>query len=236
MRLQAIGFAFITSLLAVTQAQAYAYSSATVSANQAIQLKGNDGASIALVSGRASIDIESYGFFSGDGTLKITSAQGTIEMTIPRNTFESGWKFFSPANTIGQSVSLRGGSSQSVTTSPARQATVPCDIQPYELPIAFNDGRPVTYDYVDQMSHQTKRAQLTVRLCAQTVEGKTIVKQVGQFQSCSGMQTVSLQTQTTTEVFTIEFLNPSTSQLVGTIVANGESSQSEIRNALTACQ
>jgi hypothetical protein len=157
-------------------------------------------------------------------------------MKIPYNTFESGWKFFAPANTTGQSVTIRGESSQRVTSTPAHQAVVPCSITPYEMPIAYNDGRAVTYDYVDQTTHQTKRTQLTIRLCAETIDGKIQIKQVGPFQSCSGTQTVSSQIQTTTEVFTVEFLNPSNSQQVGKISADGESSQNEIRHALTACQ
>lgn len=227
----------LSASLSISEAKAYVYQKASIQSVKPIVLKDSNGSTTTLVSGPASLEVESYGFFSGDGEIKITTAQGTVRVTIPRRTFKSGWEFFAPASETGQSVSIRGWSSKQVTHGEPREEVVSCNIAPYKMPVYFNDGSPVTYTRVDPVTNKKERVHLHINLCAQIVNGKTLIKQVGPYDSCAGHQRVVKQTTTTTEVFTIEFLNPADGKVVGRIDASASSGSTQdlTVSKLTAC-
>ncbi len=236
MLVRCLGLALMAALSISIQAHAYTYSQGTANVSRAIPLKGETGESINLASGPVSIEIDSYGVFWGDGSLAVKSAQGTAKIKIPRANFESAWKFFAPANAIGQQVAIKGSASDRVVGADIRQEVVNCGIEPYELPVHYPNGNPVTYE-VQNADNTRSRQHLSVRLCAQVVDGRTSGRQVGPWESCDGTQRVEKQRQTTTEVFTVEFINPSDSKVIGKIEATARvSTTDKIVRVLSACE
>ena len=235
--------AALVMILSVAQANAsYKYPNGVAKLSKpSVKITGDKGASIDLTSGPVAVEIEGKPLMYGSGFVSITSAQGTVRIAIPKANYTEKWKFLVGGN--GQSVNLQGADSIRTSSQPTREEVVRCDITPYDLPVMDNNNTPVmiqvpsaTAQSGQQQQGPTSK-QLVIRLCSQTVDGKTSMRQVGPYASCEGNQRVVKQASTSTEVYTINLLDPASGQSLGTIEATASVSQNDgIVRTLTACQ
>lgn len=220
-------------------AYAYTYSQGTATLTKPVQLRGDAGELLTLNSGPVGVEIESYGVAWGNGSLVIITPAGRAKITIPRDTFQSSWIFMTPAARARQDFALSGRDSTRVDKDAEREDIVDCDVPATEVPILSEDGRPFMVNTRDA-SGRNVTTQLRIRVCAQVVSGRVDIQQLtnGAGASCRGRQRVLRQLEKTTQLYTVDILDPATSQSVGKIeVSNPEkvSSNDRIVRRMTAC-
>lgn len=229
----------LSLVLAFTShAHAYSYTQGTASLTKPVELRGDGGETITLTSGPVSLDVNSYGTFRGDGSIVIANAMGRVTITIPRDTFKSGWVFFTPASRLSKEFGLSGHDSTRVDKEAPREDWTTCSVPASELAVLMDDGRPYMVSNRDG-SGKTTTTQLRIRVCAQQVNGRVDLQQVYGFNnSCEGRQQVVKQVERTQQVYTLEILDPASGQSVGQIEALAPekvSTADRVVRALTPC-
>jgi len=242
MRIQALALALLTSAVAVQAHADYDYPEARLTVTRAFTLTAKNGAKLNLTPGQApaSLKVESYGMFGGAGSVTVKNAQGEVKIDLPKKTFSEGWKFMAPASDVGQQVGIRGADSKHLQTQPPREELIQCRIQPAEVQVLNpSSGQAMSHIYRD-LNGQARQGDLVIRVCAQVVNGVTHAQQITGMQSCApGTQKVVKQLRATTEVYKVEFLDPASGQVVGTLEAvapRSRSASDDVIQILSACQ
>jgi hypothetical protein len=232
MFLRILGSVLVTMI--TCSAHAFSYPNGTATLTKPVALQDSSGKMISIISGPVSIDIQGKPLW-GANTLTIKTAQGTAIVQLPKAVYSDAWSFLLPVSG-GLNVSIKGAASDRVEKESAREVIEQCSMDPISLPIVKSDGQPLMIQRTDLQGNPLPDQQLVVNLCAQVVNGKTQIQQDNGIYGCSGSQKVMRQVSTTTQVYTVDFIDPSTGQSVGRIEATAGISKDDLKTKdVTAC-